>query len=62
MEITEEIVSEKILEELDLIMEDTSSNHSIIGTEFVDLENQEITIKFRYIVVPEDNYIGLISY
>lgn len=62
MEISKEIVCERILEELDTALEDISANHSIIGVESVNIEKQEITIKFRYNIVPEDEYIGLTSY
>lgn len=62
MESFKEVVVQKILEELDYALEGVSANHSIIGVEYVDIENQEITIKFKYNVIPEDEYIGLGSY
>ena len=62
LEELEQIISEKIIEELDYALENIGANHSIIGVEFVDIENQEITIKFSYNVIPEDGAITLTSY
>jgi len=64
MEITKEKVIEEITSELDDCLE--SHNAEIFDWANkvldVDLENQTITLKFNYNVVPEDNYIGLAFY
>ena len=64
MNVSKEEVIKRITEELDECLESANAEIYNYSDKIVDvdLENQTITIKFNYNIVPEDNYIGLAFY
>ena len=62
MNITKELVSEKVVREIDDALDYIGLEAYCKEVVSVDLEKQEITIKFCYNIVESDKYVGLASY
>jgi copper chaperone CopZ len=61
MNVTKEEVIKSVIDELETCLNDVNASgpSEVID---VDLENQTITLKFKYNIVEEDNYVGLCYY
>ena len=60
--INKEEIEKRVLAELQEALESQYAENSIKEVVEINEEDQTITIKFNFVIVEEDNYIGLTSY